>query len=115
MLQLHKMKLSSLRVTTCVYVATPPPAACPTPRTAVLVEFLGRLQRAVMTLEDMPLGYREMLSAASALSVILHGAWHRGLPGDLPQPLGVGRVTFVGDAALPIRPVTGMCGWRTRS
>jgi hypothetical protein len=68
-----------------------------------------------MTLEDMPLDYREMLSAASALSVILHGAWRRGLPGDLLQPLGVGRVTFVGDAALPIRPVSGVCGWRTWS
>ena len=77
--------------------------------------FLGRLQKAVMTLEDMPLGYREILFATNPHSALLHGAWRRELPGDLPQPLGVGHVTFVEDAALPIRPVTGVCGWRTWS
>lgn len=90
-------------------------SCAPSPRTTVLIDFLGRLQKAVTTLEDMPLGYREILSAANPHSALLHGAWRRGLPEDLPQPLGVGRVTFVGDAALPIRPVTGVCGWRTRS
>ena len=36
-------------------------------------------------LEDMPLDYRKMLSAASALSVILHGAWRRGCLGTCPS------------------------------
>lgn len=62
-----------------------------------------------MMLDDLPLDFQMMLhGAADPDSVTQHGVWRRGLPGEPLQPWGRGRVTFVGDAAVPIRPVTGV-------
>lgn len=46
-----------------------------------------------------------MLRATDPDSVVEHGTWARDI--DLGRPWGSGPVTLVGDAAHPIRPVTG--------
>ena len=46
-----------------------------------------------------------MLRATDPESVVEHGTWARDI--DPGRPWGSGAVTLVGDAAHPIRPVTG--------
>ena len=46
-----------------------------------------------------------MLRATDPASVVEHGTWARDI--DPGRPWGSGPVTLVGDAAHPIRPVTG--------
>jgi 2-polyprenyl-6-methoxyphenol hydroxylase-like FAD-dependent oxidoreductase len=76
--------------------------------------YLCHLQTAKWMLKDMPLGFQAMLrGAADPHSVTQHGVYRRGLPGEPLQPWGRGRVTFVGDAAVPIRPATGAGSWCT--
>lgn len=75
---------------------------------------LGHLQSARLALADMPLDYQMMLhGAADPHSVTQHGVYRRGLPGEPLQLWGRGRVTFVGDATVPIRPATGAGSWCT--
>jgi hypothetical protein len=53
----------------------------------------------------MPAEYLAMLRATDPASVVEHGTWARDI--DPGRPWGSGPVTLVGDAAHPIRPVTG--------
>jgi salicylate hydroxylase len=62
-------------------------------------------QRALTVLAGMPEDYQAMLRATDPASVVEHGTWARDI--DPGQPWGKGAVTLVGDAAHPIRPVTG--------